>query len=228
MFEQLESSQWAELEHGAKIKHFPKGSCVYVPSDASRHLLFLREGRVRLSATTPGGKLAVLGFIEPGELFGELALVDCGPREERAEVVKDSTVVMISGESIFKLMEHDNTLAMQVTQLMGQRRKRVERRVRSLLFRSNRDRLIMLLIDLVEQYRDAPSPTGEVHLGIRLSHQDLAALIGATRESVTLLLGSLQLDGFIRYGRQQIVVCDFQRLCSEVKHVCVLAHSVSS
>lgn len=225
-FAQLGPSHWKELERGSQIKNFPKGSCVYVPSDASRHLLFLHEGRVRLSDTTPDGKLAVLGFIEPGELFGELVLVDRGRREERAEVVMDSTIVMLSGESVVNLMQHVSLLALQVTKLMGQRRKRVERRVKSLLFRSNRDRLIILLIDLAEQYGEVPFPAGEVRIGIKLSHQDLAALIGATRESVTLLLGGLQADGFIRYGRRQIVICDFQRLCNEVKHVGDLDHSV--
>lgn len=226
IFEQLEPSQWEELERGARIRNFPKGSCVYVPSDASLHLLFLHKGRVRLSDTTPDGKLAVLGFIEPGELFGELALVDRGRREERAEAVKDSTIVVLSGESVVRLMQHVTSLTLQMTQLIGQRRKRLERRLKSLLFRSNRDRLIMLLIDLVEQYRAPPTPAGEIRIGLKLSHQDLAALIGATRESVTILLGGLQLEGFIRHGRQQIVICDFQRLCNEVKHFCELDHSV--
>ena len=99
---------------------------------------------------------------------------------------------------------------MQITKLIELRLRRLERRLNSLLFRSNRERLGTLLIDLVEQY-GKPADDG-ILIDIKLSHQDLAGLIGATRESVTHLLGAMQLEGIIRFGRQRIVVRDPDRL----------------
>ncbi|WP_186775453.1 Crp/Fnr family transcriptional regulator [Rubripirellula tenax] len=213
LFDHLDPSQWELLERGARLKSFAARECVYLPSDASRNVYFLHEGRIRLSSATPDGKLAILGFIEPGEVFGELALVDTGSRDERAESVTRSTVVMLSGESLADLMEKTASLTIRINRMMGLRRKRVERRLRGMLFRSNRERLTMLLVDLVEQY-GIDDPDG-IRITIRLSHQDLASLIGATRESVSYLLGDLQAEGIIRYGRQWIVVRDKCRLETE-------------
>ena len=94
--------------------------------------------------------------------------------------------------------------------MIGLRRKRVERRLKSLLFRSSRDRLIHLLLEISQQYG---YPTSEgVVLGIRLSHQDLASIIGATRETVTTLLGEMQQEGLLLIKRQKLVLLDLPRL----------------
>lgn len=225
LLEQLDDEQLGRLERTARVREFSRGQVVYLPSDAANSVFFLSKGRVRLSSTTPEGKLAILGFIEPGEVFGELALIDSGLREERAEALVQSTIVMLSGESLEQLMEQSAGLTLKVTKLMGLRRRQVERRLRSLLFRSNKTRLVILLLELLDQYglldqyRD---PTHQARLinpakleGIRISHQDLASLIGATRESVTHLLGDLQLRGIVQCGRQMVIVRDLKRLKSE-------------
>ena len=99
---------------------------------------------------------------------------------------------------------------MSVTRYVGLRRRSLERRLKNLMFRSNRERLLGLLGELLEQY-GRPIVEG-ILIDIRLSHQDLASLIGITRESVTLTLGELQNERIVLLGRQRIVVLDRQRL----------------
>ena len=110
-------------------------------------------------------------------------------------------------------MEESPGLALGVTKLIGLRRKRVERRLRSLLFRSNRERLTQLLLDLTDQYGNAT--TEGVEMGIKLSHQDLASIIGATRETVTTVLGEMQSEGLLRIERQKLIVLDLPRLAAD-------------
>lgn len=214
LFEQLDAVQLGRLERQSRVRNFPRGNSIYLPSDSSGCIYLLAEGRVRLSSTTPDGKLVILGFIESGEVFGELALVDDGHREERADAMTKTTVVMLTGDSMQQLMNQSAQLTLKVTKLIGLRRRRVERRLKNLLFRSNRDRLAMLLVDLLDQYGQ-PDPDGEL-IGIKLSQQDLASLIGATRESVTHLLGDMQRAGIVLCSRQKIVVRDYQRLCENI------------
>jgi CRP/FNR family transcriptional regulator, cyclic AMP receptor protein len=213
LFKQLDNLQLSRLEATARARSFPRGSVVYLPTDEAEGAFLLAEGRIRLSSTTPDGKLAILGFIEPGDLFGELGLLHPGCREERAEAVLPSTVILFSGRSLQLLMEQSGHLTLQVTKLIGMRLRRIERRLKSLLFRSNRDRLGMLLLDLVEQY-GKPTDHG-IHIDIKLSHQDLASLIGVTRESVTHIMGTMQLEGILKFGRQRIVVRDAKRLLDD-------------
>ncbi len=210
LFRRLDAEQLAQLEKQARARVFPRNSAVYLPSDAADDAFLVAEGRIRICSHTPDGKQAILAFVEPGELFGELALLHPGDREDRAEAAVDSTVVQLPGERLRQLMERSADLTLGVTKLIGLRLQRIERRLRSLLFRSNRDRLAHLLLDLAEQY--GRRTDGGILLEIRLSHQDLAAVIGATRETVTTLLGEMQLEGLLQVSRQKIVIRDIEKL----------------
>lgn len=213
LFQRLSTEQLGGLERRAHVRSFPKNSAVYRPSDSADGVFLLAEGRIRLCSSTPDGKQAILAFIEPGELFGELALIESGGREERAEAAVDSIVVLLPGDELRRLMEGSAELTLGITKLIWFRRIRVERRLRSLLFRSNRDRLAHLLLELVEQYG---RKTNEgVLLDLKLSHQELASIIGATRETVTALLGEMQLEGLLKVSRQRIVVRDLRRLAAQ-------------
>ena len=212
LFQRLTESQLLLLEQRARIRKFPKGASVYLPSDLADAAYLLAEGRVRICSTTSEGKQSILALVEPGEVFGELAIVDSSAREERAETVQNSTVVLLPGDHLRQLMEESPGLAIGVTKLIGLRRKRVERRLRSLLFRSNRERLTQLLLDLTEQYGNAT--TEGIEMGIKLSHQDLASIIGATRETVTTVLGEMQSEGLLRIQRQKLIVLDLPRLAA--------------
>ncbi len=214
LFGRLNEGQLAVLEQRSRIRKFPKGTSIYLPADAADSAFMVCEGRVRLCSTTPEGKQSILAFVEPGELFGELALIDLGEREERAEAVINSSIALIPGDTLRKLMEESAQLAIGITKLIGLRRKRIERRLKSLLFRNNRDRLAHLLLELAEQYGTATSEG--IALSIRLSHQDLASVIGATRETVTTLLGEMQAEGLIRIRRQQLLVLDLPRLSAQL------------
>jgi CRP/FNR family transcriptional regulator, cyclic AMP receptor protein len=214
LFRNLTVTQLSQLEVGARMRAFPRDSAVYLPSDNADCAFLLAEGRIRICSVTPEGKQAILAFVEPGEVFGELAIVQSGEREERAEAVVKSTVVQLPGRILRELVESSASLCLGVTKLIGMRRRRVERRLKSLLFRSNRERLVQLLIDLVQQYGQR-SPSG-IQLGIKLSHQDLASIIGCTRETVTTLLGEMQLEGLVQVSRRRVVVRDLQRLADEV------------
>ena len=213
LFARLADAELDLLERHSRLRKFPKGGSIYLPTDASDCAFLLGEGRIRLCATTPEGKQSILAFVEPGELFGELALIDPGQREERAEATIGSTVLLIPGELLRQMMEESAKLTLGVTKLIGLRRKRVERRLRSLLFRNNRDRLTHLLNELASQYGSAT--TEGIELGIRLSHQDLASIIGATRETVTTLLGEMQNEGLLKIRRRKLVLLDMQRLAAE-------------
>ncbi len=212
LFGRLSDQQLQRLEQRSRMRKFPKGSSIYLPADTADSAFLLAEGRIRLCATTPEGKQSILAFIEPGELFGELALIEQGEREERAEAVVGSVVVLIPGDEMRAMMEESAQLTLGVTKLIGLRRKRIERRLRSLLFRNNRDRLTHLLTELAEQYGTATSEG--IELGIRLSHQDLASIIGATRETVTNLLGEMQNERLLKIRRQRLVVLDLPRLAA--------------
>ena len=214
LFEQLTLEQISRLESRSLSRTYQRKSPIYLPGDHAKDVLFMAAGRAKICSLTEDGKQAIFGFIEPGELFGELAIVDAGERENYAEAVEKSTVIMIPSDALLELMEELPLLSIGITKLIGLRRRRIERRLKNLLFRSNRQRIVHLLLELVEQY-GTRTPEG-VLIRIKLSHQDLADIIGSTRETVTVVLGGLQREGYVVTSRRKIVVVNLERLAASV------------
>jgi CRP/FNR family cyclic AMP-dependent transcriptional regulator len=216
LFERLIPEQIQRIESRCRIRKVARNEPIYLPADCADGVILLAAGRVKLCGYTPDGKQSILAFIEPGEIFGELAIFEPGDRDEYAEAVLASTLLLIPADEMLRAIEEHPAVSLGVTKLIGLRRRRIERRLKYLLFHSNRERLVHLLLELVEQYG---KPTTEgLELGIKLSHQDLANIIGATRETVTVTLGELQAGGFVRLGRQKVTVTDLDRL-ARIVHV---------
>jgi CRP-like cAMP-binding protein len=214
LFGRLSEAEMGRLESRALVRSFPRKSLVYMPSDRADGVLLLTAGRVRIGTVTDEGKQAILTFVEPGELFGELAVFDDGNREDYAEATENSTVLFLPADEMRRLAEEHAAVSFGITKLIGLRRRRIERRLKSLLFRSNRERLVHLLLELADQY--GRTVADGIDLGIKLSHQDLAAVIGSTRETVTIVLGELQAEGTLRVGRRKILLTDADRLAAEI------------
>lgn len=214
LFQQLGQEKLAALEARCRARKLPRGAPIYLPSDDADGVLLVAEGRVKIGSVTQEGKQTILAFIEPGELFGELSLFGTEKREEYAETVEKSTIVLIPSEVIRQLLAENPEVSLGITKLIGLRRQRIERRLKYLLFRSNRERLVHLLLELAEQYGQAVP--GGVQLKIKLSHQDLANIIGSTRETVTVVLGELQAEGRLQIGRRKIVLTDIVWLADSV------------
>ena len=121
---------------------------------------------------------------------------------------------MIPKQALQQIVHKYPNIVMGVTKLIGVRRQRVERRLRNLLFRSNRERVIHLLLELAEKYGQL-TPEG-LELNIRLSHQEMASVIGSTRETVTVVLGQLQSEGLVKIARRRISIRDLKKLAADV------------
>lgn len=214
LFSQLSAEQLAQLERVAYVREFSRKQLIYLPQDESEAMLLVARGRVRLYHLTPDGKEATLAIIDAGEVFGELGVFQAGMREEYAEAMEASQIVKIPGAEVRRLMENVPSLTFQLSRLMGLRRQRIERRLKSLIYRSNRDRLIYLLIELAEQYGRAH--VDGILISIKLSHQELANIIGSTRETVTLLLGQLQEEGAVLIRRKQLILCRLSELAQSL------------
>ncbi|MGE3805889.1 MAG: Crp/Fnr family transcriptional regulator [Gemmataceae bacterium] len=213
LFEQLTAEQAERLEKHALIRPFRRKSLVYMPTEPGQSVLVLNEGRIKIKDITPDGRETILAFIEAGEIFGELAILDEQPRQEYAEAVVDTQVIMFPREDLLWLMEQRPDIALSITKLVGLRRKRIENRLRNVLFLPSRDRMVRLLAELLEAHGRRKGNQAEITLP--LSHQELASLIGVTRETVTIVLGQLQSEGLIEIRRRRIAVLDCNRLLQE-------------
>ncbi len=214
LFERLTPVEKRRLETHAVMRAFKKKEIIYFPSEPGESVLVVLRGKVKIKTITPEGKETIFAFFGEGEIFGELALFETQPREEYAEAVEDAQVLAIPRDDLLALMEQRPDIAMHVTKLVGLRRRRIENRLRNILFRSNRERVAALLLELIESHGERQADGWQIRL--ELSHQDLANLIGATRETVTLTLGRMQQEKLIKIHRRHIKVHDRDRLAQEL------------
>lgn len=214
LFSQLSASDIADLEAQSKVRKLKKGDPVYLPTEQADGVLLIAQGRVKVCHATPDGKQSILGFLDVGEVFGELSILGNDRRDEYVEATEKTTLVLLPKDAINAVLRKYPELVMGITKLIGVRRQRVEKRLRNLLFRSNRERVIHLLIELCEKY-GRRSEAG-VSLDIRLSHQEMASIIGSTRETVTVVLGQLQKENLIQIARRRVVILDLHRLAEAV------------
>ena len=214
LFTYLTDQDIRSLESVAKTRSFRRGEPIYLPNESADGVLLVVKGRVKICHLTPDGKQSILNFIDSGELFGELSLFGNCERQEFAEAIENCTIVLIPKTAMLQLMASRPHLNVGITKLIGSRRQRIERRLRNLLFRSNRERVVHLLIEMAEKYGQR-NETG-LELCIRLSHQEMASIIGSTRETVTVMLGQLQAEGLIKIARRRITIINLQKLSEDV------------
>jgi CRP-like cAMP-binding protein len=214
LFSQLSASDIAELESQARMRKLKRGEPVYLPHEQADGVILVAQGRVKICHATPDGKQSILGFIDSGEIFGELSLLGSERRDEYVEATEKTTLVLLPKQAVQQVIRKYPDIVLGVTKLIGVRRQRVEKRLRNLLFRSNRERVIHLLLELSEKYGDV-SEEG-ISLNIRLSHQEMACIIGSTRETVTVVLGHLQKENLLKISRRRVIITDLNRLAAEV------------
>ena len=215
LFQQLPDEEIRFIERNSFFRKFPRGTVVYLPYEHADGVLLLASGRVKICTFSLDGKQTILTFVEPGELFGELSAFGQAQRENQAQAIENSSLMLIPNEEIHRLLRSYPEVSMGITKLIGFRRQRIERRLKYLLFHSNRERLIHVLMELAEDY--GRQTDNGIELSIRLSHQDLANIIGATRETVTVILGDLQRRGRVRLHRRRVIITDPTSLLASIR-----------
>ncbi|TWT51151.1 Global nitrogen regulator [Rubripirellula amarantea] len=215
LFGALLPEQIENLAKQSRSHSFRTGESIYQPREIADSVFVLSKGLVKLCHFTSDGKQSILALVEPRELFAERAIFEDQTRDEYVEVMEPSKLVEIPAQEIRQLMTQRNEFAIEVAALLASRRNCIERRLKYLLFSSNHDRLVHLLLDLAEQFGIATDEG--ICLRIKLSHQELANLIGSTRETITIVLGQLKSEGAVSGGRRRIVLTDPERLAHSVQ-----------
>jgi len=180
--------------------------------DAGGSVFFVLSGRIKMSRVTRDGKELTLAYRGPGEIVGELCLVDGGPREEMAETMEASLMAEIPREDFWRLVERHPAMGAQMTRTLCLRRRELERKVEDLVFKDVNAKLSELLLDLGQEY-GVDDPRG-ILVAIKITHQEMANLIGSTRETVSLTLSQFKRNKLITTEGRKIIITDREGLAA--------------
>jgi CRP-like cAMP-binding protein len=194
-----------------EFRRYNKDQFVYIPNDEASHIYMVVEGRVKIGHYLEDGKEVVSAILTTGEIFGELALAGEERRKDFAQAMDNNTTLCpLSIEELKALMKEDKELSFRILKLVGLRLMRLERKLELLVFKDARTRIIEFL-------KDAASWKGkkvgfETMIPTRLTHKDIAALTGTSRQTVTTILNELKDQNLIYFDRKKILIRDLSEL----------------
>ncbi len=204
------SSAIATLGNGAQMASFRARQVVYLPGDRAAGIHFLANGRVKISKVTRDGKELTLAYRAGGDFFGETCLLDGRPREEMVEAMEPCTTVEVTQEALDEVLKNNVDVAYQFVRTLITRRRDLETKVEQLIFKDVGSKLAELLLRLGEEH-GIENKKGLV-LGLKITHQEMANLIGSTRETVSLTLSQFKRKGFIATEGRKVILADSEGL----------------
>jgi CRP/FNR family transcriptional regulator, cyclic AMP receptor protein len=200
----------ARLAERIQLREVRRREVVYLPGDPGNSMFIVNGGRIKISKVTRDGKALTLNYCGPSEVFGETCLIEGGPREEMAEAMENSMITELDRQDVEKLLQNHAHFGFQLTRILAGRRRELENKLETLVFRDVTSKLAELLLNLAEEYGVEDSRGTMVAL--KITHQELANLIGSTRETVSLTLSQFKRKKLICTEGRKVIISDAESL----------------
>lgn len=204
LFQGLGEAEMEDIACLLPMIAYRTGTVLYEPGKTDERLFLLKEGSVQIYRLTPDGRKLVLASVEPGAAFGEMAFLGQTLSGSFAVVTSDSAVCVMSRVDIEQVIRDHPTVAVQLIAMMSERLRVAEDRLEQMAFAPVPARVARLLLDLA----DEDEVCGH-------SHQDLADMIGTSRETVSRVLEDFKSSGVVSVDRRALQIMDRHALSIE-------------
>jgi CRP/FNR family cyclic AMP-dependent transcriptional regulator len=184
--------------HSRKLK---KGSVLFHKGDTGTKLYVVCSGAVRISCTSEEGNDAILNLIMPGDIFGEISLLDRGPRTADAVIIEESEIMEIERKDFTEVLRRYPDVAMRLIEILCSRLRRTSEQVEDIVFLSLPHRLAKTLLHLHQRSSSDEAPTK-----LRITQHEISQMIGASRESTNKQLREWERHKWLRLERNCIVI----------------------
>jgi CRP-like cAMP-binding protein len=213
----MNQEEMKRVEKMTRMQTIQKGQFIYYPETPSSSVFFLKKGRVKIVSYTEDGKEIIKKILWPGDIFGELGLIEGdSKRSDFSQAMDDDVLICAMGkEEMVQMMSMNPKLNLKVMKIIGLRLRKVERRVESLIGKSARTRLIEFIKELAEE-RGKKVGT-EILVKHHLTHQDIAGLNAISRQKTTAILNELRDENLITFDRNSLLIRDIDKLVSDIK-----------
>ncbi len=185
----------------ARERNYAKGTVILFEDDPGDSLFIVRGGQVKVVLVGEDGREVILGMLGVGAHFGELSLIDSRPRSAHVIAVEDSQLIVLRREDFRRRVEESPAVAWALMQELSRRLRRADEQIGSLVLLDVDGRIARLLLN-------AAGEGGGARIERRLTHQTIAQMIGASRETVSRAMREFQDRKLITVVRRQISIAD--------------------
>ena len=205
VFNLLCPHKFKEYKECHSFDSYKKNDYVYFESDAAKKVYLIEKGKIKIGYYTEEGTEVISAILSKGELFGEKAILGEETRMEFAQSVDNSTSICpISVAVMHDLMRDNKTFSLKIYKFLGFRIKKLERRLKLLLFKDIKTRLLEFLNDLCEQYGHDCEKTGDKVIEHPYTQKEIASLIGTSRPTLNSIMNELKEAEVINFNRKEI------------------------
>jgi len=209
LFSELSPEELERISRVSVARSFPAGVRVFHEGDRSDACYLVRSGDLRVTREHPDGRAIALATLGPGDLFGELAMLDGEARSASVETLSDAELLALPAADVRRLLADHPEISVKLIAALTRRLRETNERVARQSFQTVPSRVAGVLTQLIAE---ESTPTGRQGITIRMTQADLAQLAGTSRESVSRFLATLERARVVRVGRGRVTVLEPRRL----------------
>lgn len=211
LFKEIDQPCFDALVKISEKISFRKYKYVYKPGESSNTIYFLLKGRIKICSYNEIGKELIKTIHYPGEMFGEDGLLERVSYEDYAQAMdRDVQVLAINTNDLKKFFCQNPSLSIRLSTRLGSKLKAAQKRIENFIFKSARCRIIEFIKELAQKQGQAIGY--EVLIKNFLTHNEIASLIGTSRQTVTIVLNELKKTNQIHIDRRNVLVRDINNL----------------
>ena len=211
VFADLPDAQLKDIYQITTERKYRKGSVIFLEGEQGEGFHYLQSGKVKIVKMTDDGREHIINILSPGDLFAEVLLFNNRDYPATAIAVEDSKVGVIKNTDLERLILGNNLLALQLIKALSQRLLFAQQKIKNLALHDVTARTAETLLRLGTEHGRLLT-NGQIEITLELSRQDLASLVGTTRETVTRTLSSLKKDKIIDFDIHKITIIEPDKL----------------
>lgn len=215
LFQGLNEQQFALLSSRIQKISLRRGEVLFVEGDEGDRLYIITEGKIKLGHSSEDGRESLLAILGPGEMIGELTLFDPGKRSTTATAVSPASMLCLEHSDLVQILDTNPEVAKHLLRALAQRLRRTNESLSDLVFSDVPGRVAKALLDLADRF-GTPSDDG-MHVPHDLTQEELAQLVGASRETVNKSLADFVSRGWIRLEGRAVTLLDADRLARRAR-----------
>lgn len=191
-------------------KKYNKGSIIFTEGEPSEGIYFVKKGRIKIYKNASDGKEHIINIMNTGDVFAEACLFSKMPYPASSEAIEDSETLMIKRKDIEELLNMHPEISVEIIKVMAERLIMVSRQIESLALKDAYGKTAALIVQLFQSQNK--NLENGMEITIDLSRQEMANMVGLTRETLTRAMSKLKNDGLIDIVRNNIIILDIDSI----------------
>lgn len=206
LFNALSDEAMDHLMQATSRKVYPKDTTVVEEKEPGETLYMILSGKVKVTSISSEGKEVILSILGEGEFFGEMALLDREPRSANVTSLEKTEMILLRRKEFMTLLENDKEILSKLMSVLSGRLRHANAQIRSLALLDVLGRIARLLLNIAQ--KDGRRLLDGSVVFRRPTHQEIASMVGTSRETVSRMIGDLSRDGYIKISGKDIIIKD--------------------